>query len=170
MSIRHRLAVTVTCLTLLGGAAWSPSSAAKGCSQGSSGGNQVVGTLLGAALGGLLGSQIGGGTGNKIAIGAGALAGGLLGNHVGQALSCAEQEEHGATAQKALEYDRSGTTASWNNPDTGNAGTITPTRTYKRANGQYCREFTQTISVDGELQEAKGTACRQSDGTWHIMS
>ena len=130
----------------------------------------VAGTLIGAAVGGLLGSQIGGGTGNKIAIGAGVLAGGLLGNHIGQSLSCQEQQRHGATAQNALEYERTGTTASWNNPDSGNAGTITPTRTYQRSDGQYCREFTQTISVEGDLEEARGTACRQEDGTWRIIS
>jgi len=169
MSMKRRLA-TITCLSLLSGTAWSPAGLATGCNQGSSSGNQIVGTVLGAALGGLLGSKIGGGTGNKIAIGAGALAGGLLGNHIGQSLSCAEQERHSATAQKALEYDRTGTTASWNNPDTGNTGTITPTRTYQRTDGQYCRDFTQTISVDGQLQEATGKACRQADGTWKIMS
>ena len=40
----------------------------------------------------------------------------------------------------------------------------------KRADGAYCRDFTQTITVDGEFEEAHGTACRQSDGTWRIVN
>jgi hypothetical protein len=32
-----------------------------------------------------------------------------------------------------------------------------------------CREFQQTITVGGQTQEAYGTACRQSDGSWKIV-
>lgn len=150
----------------------TPAAASEDCTNhgGLGTGQQIVGTLIGAAVGGLLGSQIGGGTGNKIAIGAGVLAGGLLGNRLGHSLDCNEQQKHQATAQDALEYQRTGTTASWENPDSGHAGTVTPTRTYQRTDGRYCREFTQTITVNGEIEEAAGTACRQPDGTWQIVS
>ena len=73
-------------------------------------------------------------------------------------------------AQDALEYQRSGTAAAWTNPDNGNEGTVTPVRTYQRNDGSYCRDFTQTITVDGEFEEASGTACRQADGTWRMIS
>ena len=58
----------------------------------------------------------------------------------------------------------------WRNPDSGNSGSITPTRTYEIANGQYCREYRQTIVIGGEPQQAYGTACRQPDGTWQTQS
>jgi surface antigen len=36
-------------------------------------------------------------------------------------------------------------------------------------NGQYCREYRQTVKVGGKTQEGYGTACRQPDGTWKIV-
>ena len=132
-------------------------------------GEEVVGTLVGAALGGLVGSQIGGGTGNKVAIGAGVLAGGFLGNRIGKKLSCKDQEYHYNTTQNALEHQPTGQASTWANPDSGHSGQVTPTKTYVSENGKPCREFTQTVTVDGEEEQVKATACRQEDGTWQVV-
>lgn len=35
---------------------------------------------------------------------------------------------------------------------------------------QNCREFQQTISVGGQVQQAYGMACQQADGTWQLVS
>ncbi len=140
------------------------------CNSQQTGGGEVVGTLLGAAVGGLIGSQIGKGTGNKVAIGAGVLAGGLLGNKLGAQLDCRDQEYHASTAQNSFETQKTGTTSTWVNPDTGHSGSVTPTRTYQSDDGTPCREFTQTIEVNGQKQTGYGTACRQSDGSWKIVS
>jgi surface antigen len=32
--------------------------------------------------------------------------------------------------------------------------------------GRNCRSFTHTIYVDGRPETARGTACRNPDGTW----
>jgi surface antigen len=133
------------------------------------GGGELVGTLLGAALGGLVGSKFGGGTGNKVAIGAGVVAGGYLGNKVGKSMDCQDQQYHSNTIQNALETQKVGQTSTWANPDTGHSGEITPTRTYT-SEGQPCRDFTQTIHIDGEDEVIKGTACRQDDGSWKPIS
>lgn len=132
-------------------------------------GEEVAGTLVGAALGGLVGSQIGGGTGNKVAIGAGVLAGGFLGNRIGKKLSCRDQEYHYNTTQNALEYQPSGQASNWNNPDSGHSGRVTPTKTYVSESGEPCREFTQTVIVDGQEERVNATACRQEDGTWQVV-
>jgi surface antigen len=132
-------------------------------------GEEVVGTLVGAALGGLVGSQIGGGTGNKVAIGAGVLAGGFLGNRIGKKLSCKDQEYHYNTTQNALENQPTGQASTWRNPDSGHSGQVTPTKTYIAEDGQPCREFTQTVTVDGQNEQVKATACRQEDGTWRVV-
>ncbi len=139
------------------------------CVQEQTGGGEIVGTLLGAALGGLVGSQFGGGTGNKVAIGAGVLAGGFLGNKVGKSLDCQDQQYHYDTTQNALEKEKTGQTSTWTNPDTGHSGDVTPTRTYT-LEGQPCRDFTQTIYVDGANEYIEGTACRQEDGVWRPKS
>lgn len=132
-------------------------------------GGEVVGTLLGAALGGLIGSQIGGGTGNKVAIGAGVLAGGLIGNKIGRRMDCRDRDYHYDTTQSALEYKPTGSSAAWVNPDSGHSGAVTPINTYIAADGTPCREFTQTINVDGQNEQINATACRQPDGTWQII-
>lgn len=148
----------------------SATSANAECRRGSnSGGGEVAGTLLGAALGGLVGSQIGGGSGKKFAIAGGVLAGGFIGNSIGKKLDCADQDYHYDTTQSALEYKSSGGSAAWSNPDSGHSGSITPTRTFIAANGKPCREFTQSIYVDGRQESVTDTACRQSDGTWQIV-
>ena len=33
---------------------------------------------------------------------------------------------------------------------------------------RHCREFTQTIKIDGKMHESYGTACLRPDGTWQI--
>jgi surface antigen len=74
------------------------------------------------------------------------------------------------TTNRTLESAPTGQAASWRNPDSGNSGTVTPTRTYQRSGGEYCREYTQTVRVGGKTEEAYGTACRQPDGTWKTSS
>ena len=44
------------------------------------------------------------------------------------------------TRQAALETSPSGVPSRWHNPNTGNAGAITPTRTYRSPGGIYRRE------------------------------
>ncbi|MFQ5959595.1 MAG: RT0821/Lpp0805 family surface protein [Alphaproteobacteria bacterium] len=130
---------------------------------------QTVGTLVGAGLGGLAGSQIGSGTGQLAAVGAGVLLGGLLGSEVGKSLDKADRLYADRSAQQTLESTPTGQTSTWQNPDSGNSGTFTPTQTYQTAQGQYCREYQTTVTVGGQTEEAYGTACRQPDGSWQIV-
>ncbi len=134
------------------------------------GDKQTLGTLIGAGLGGLAGSQVGSGTGQLVAIGAGVLLGGLLGNEVGKSLDKADIAYAERNAQETLEYQPTGATTSWVNPDSGNSGSITPTATYQSTGGEYCREYQQTVTVGGEQQSAYGTACRQPDGSWKLVN
>ena len=127
----------------------------------------MVGGLGGAAAGGLIGAAAGGG---GAGIAAGVLLGGLLGGAVGNYLDQRDQKLAQQAAHNALETAPSGTTTTWKNPDNGHSGGVTPKRTYQTASGQYCREYTQTITVGGKKQTSYGTACRQPDGQWKIVS
>ena len=131
---------------------------------------QQIGTLLGGVAGAVAGAQFGSGKGQLAATATGALLGALVGSEVGKSLDRADRLAMQQTAQRTLEDDPTGTTGQWKNPDSGNSGTITPTRTFQKTDGQYCREYQQTITVGGQLEEAYGTACRQPDGTWQIVS
>ena len=130
---------------------------------------QTGGTLLGAGLGALLGSQVGSGKGQMAAIAVGTLAGAWAGSEIGASLDKADRAYAQRTAQDSLEYAQAGQARAWRNPDSGNSGTFTPTRTYTAATGENCREFETTIYVDGKQETGTGRACRRSDGTWHIV-
>jgi surface antigen len=134
-----------------------------------SGPKEGVGTLVGAGTGALLGAQVGSGTGRLVAVAIGTMAGALMGQGIGRSLDRADQLAMQQNAQYALEYTPTKSTTPWRNPDSGNSGSITPIETYQAAQGQYCREYVQTVYVGGEKQQAYGTACRQADGSWKII-
>ena len=68
----------------------------------------------------------------------------------------------------ALENNRVNETTSWDDPD-GKRYTVTPTKTYSD-NGTPCRNFRQTVEINGQTEILSGTACRQNDGTWQLES
>lgn len=136
----------------------------------SMGDREGLGAVFGSVAGGLLGAQVGSGDGKAAAAALGALGGWLFGRDVGRKLDDVDRLKVQHSTAKALESQPSGTSSGWNNPDSGNSGQTTPTRTFQRDDGSYCREFTQTINVGGQTEEAYGTACRQPDGTWKIVS
>ncbi len=163
----------LTALAVLLSLAASACSPQYGPSQGVGGSGinkQDIGTVLGGIGGGIAGNQIGKGSGRTVATIGGAVLGGLLGSSVGASLDRADLAYANNSTQGALEGTTTGTTSRWINPDSGNSGTITPTRTFQNGSGQYCREFSQTIVVGGQKQDAFGTACRQPDGSWKIVS
>ncbi len=74
------------------------------------------------------------------------------------------------TSQQALESNRTGQASGWKNPDSGHSGTVTPTETYQTASGNHCREYQQTVTIDGKTERVHGRACREPDGTWKIVN
>jgi surface antigen len=128
---------------------------------------EEAGTAIGAIAGAAIGSQFGGGTGERIAAGiAGAAIGGLIGNRIGAALDDEDRERAYAAQLDALERGRSGATVSWRNPDSGRYGNVVPGPPYQ-SSGTTCRPYTHTIYIDGRPQTARGSACRNPDGTWN---
>jgi surface antigen len=120
-----------------------------------------VGMVSGAVLGGVIGHQIGHGAGNAIATVGGAALGGYVGSRIGRNM---DREDQKKTAQ-ALENSPDQRTSSWRNPNTGQAYSVTPKRTYDGADGP-CRDFETTTEIEGRKETVHGTACRQADGSW----
>lgn len=130
---------------------------------------EAGGTLIGAGLGGLLGSQFGGGTGKLVTTALGVAAGGLIGNHIGQSLDRADQAYLYQASERA-QTAPVGETITWSNPQSGNYGSVTPTREgVQPSTGAYCREYQQDIVVGGKRQQGYGQACRQPDGSWKVI-
>lgn len=122
------------------------------------------GALLGGAAGAAAGSAVGGGSGRTAAIILGALIGSVVGANIGRHM---DEQDRIRTAE-TMEYNPTGRSSTWRNPDTQAAYTVTPTRTYE-TNAGPCREFTMDAEVGGRPEQVYGTACRQPDGSWKIV-
>jgi len=127
-----------------------------------------VGAATGAVGGAWIGSNVGKGKGNIAAIAIGTLLGAKLGQTVGKSLDKADMGYYNQASQNALERTRNGKTTTWVNPNNGHSGSITPVKTFQNPSGYHCREYSQTITINGKHEEAYGTACRNADGTWTI--
>ncbi len=138
-----------------------------GCAGGTIGGpKEETGTLVGAGAGALLGSQIGGDSRARVVGGVlGAGIGALLGNRIGAAMDDEDKKRAYAAQMQALESGRSGAPVAWRNPDSGRYGNIVPGPAYQQE-GMTCRPYTHTIYINGQPQVARGSACRNPDGTW----
>ncbi len=136
-----------------------------GCATGGGNQNATLGTLAGAVGGAALGSAFGQGSGKVAAIAAGALVGGFLGNQIGAALDADSQRYNYAASVNALD---SGAPQQWQNPQTGVYGTVNPGPA-NYVNNRMCRPYTNTVYIDGQPQVARGTACRNPDGSWQVV-
>jgi surface antigen len=94
-----------------------------------------------------------------------AMAGGLVAGDVGAGLSQAERLRAVETEYRALEYARVGDSMSWGEKPSGRWGEVTPASPY-RVGSQDCRQYTHTVHLDGQSRSARGTACRNPDGSW----
>lgn len=140
-----------------------------GCSTLEDNPKQAAGTVLGGIGGAVIGSQFGGGTGKIAATAAGTMLGAWLGNEVGASLDRADRQY----AEQAVERAHTapvGESIAWNNPESGNSGTVTAMRDGQSNTGRYCREYRTNVTIDGRHETAYGTACRQSDGTWEMVN
>jgi surface antigen len=66
---------------------------------------------------------------------------------------------------KALESGPPGAPMPWRNPASGRYGNIVPGPAYDRK-GVQCRGYSHSVTINGQLEIARGTACRSTDGVW----
>jgi surface antigen len=132
--------------------------------------NQGFGATFGALTGALVGSSLGSNTGTRVAGAiAGATVGGILGGAIGSSLDEQDRQRAYAAQMQAIQYGEPGAPVSWRSPDSGRYGTVVPGQAYQ-TNGTTCREYSHTIYIDGRPQTARGTACRNPDGSWTPVS
>ena len=77
-----------------------------------------------------------------------------------------DREARERVLSQALEKLASGETASWENPDSGRRGSITPVRTFKSRDGQWCREYAADEWLGGKRELRRAIACREGEGLW----
>ncbi len=74
-----------------------------------------------------------------------------------------------STIATVLENHLSGVPAAWHNPQTGSRGKVEPIRTFRNANGQWCREYilNAELVLDARDREVRrAVACREGEGQW----
>ena len=127
---------------------------------------QDVGAIAGAIGGAALGTQIGCGSGRTVAILGGTLIGGYIGGSIGKSMDDVDKLK----MNQSLETTRTHNTSTWQNPDSGNTYSVTPIRTYQNRMEQPCREYNTTANIGGKVEKIHGTACREADGSWRVIS
>lgn len=104
------------------------------------------------------------------------LVGGLGGHYLGDfglhsvevATSNSDVLLRQETLRRSLDKELSGTAVVWRNPDSSQAGSVTPIRTFRAKTGQYCREFEEHYSSHNGPRSEGGIACRGDDGIWQV--
>jgi surface antigen len=59
---------------------------------------------------------------------------------------------------------------SWENPQTGGRGTVTPIATARNEDGVTCHEFLASFEREGNSSWMQGDACRANKGKWEVRS
>ncbi len=91
----------------------------------------------------------------------------ILALQLAELLNSSQQQSHAWAAQQAAAAPL-GDSIQWQ--DSGAYGSVTPLRDGSDGGGRYCREFQHEIVVGNRRQQGYGTACRQPDGAWEIVS
>jgi surface antigen len=77
-----------------------------------------------------------------------------------------DQSEASSAQFNALTFGRPGAPRNWAG-DKGTSGSVV-VGPYVRVNNIDCRDFTHTVTIGGTPYAKKGTACRETDGTWSV--
>jgi surface antigen len=125
-----------------------------------------LGAVIGGVSGAVIGSQIGKGSGRTVAIIGGTILGAIVGGGIGDTMDNLDQNCVGQT----LEHAPDGQPIRWNSAAENTEYQVTPLNTYQSADGRYCRKYRTNATIAGSTQEVYGTSCRQSDGSWKLVS
>ena len=98
------------------------------------------------------------------------LEGGLIGRADPTRISRADRIAALQSEYRALEFTPPGDIVSWQARDGGLSGEVVPSQPY-RVGSQDCRQYTHTIvRGSGAPNIVRGTACRNPDGSWSLLS
>jgi surface antigen len=134
-----------------------------GCDVTSSGGPDGRGLLTGAFSGRT--ERVGDSARERAAATTTAALGGLIGPKLGSALDDNDRRLAYQAQTDALERGAPGAPIAWRNPDSGRHGNIVAGPEYE-LKGATCRGYSHTVTIGGQLETVRKTACRNADGRW----
>ena len=135
--------------------------------------NEAAGTVLGGATGAIIGSQFGKGEGRTAATAIGAIIGASVGREIGESMDDTSRRKADRATRHALDTAEIGTGITWENPANAGAparGSTVIKRHGVDRQGRTCREFQQTVTIGGRNTRSYGTACRDGNGDWKLVS
>lgn len=94
-----------------------------------------------------------------------AMAGGLIGGALGTGLNQSDRRRALEAEYRALEYTAAGQAVAWGDDGARRRGEVVAGSPY-RVGSQDCRQYSHTVYNGGQGQSARGTACRNADGSW----
>lgn len=97
--------------------------------------------------------------------GSAGITGGILGGAMGTTLDERDRQRAFAAEVQALEHGEAGIPVGWRGDGPRRYGTVIPGAPYQ-TRGAKCRDYSHSIYIDGQPQIARGTACRNPDGSW----
>ncbi len=129
--------------------------------------------LLPLVLSGCQTTGLGTGVSPKVTPGAasanlGITGGGLIGGKLGAALGRGDRTAGFEAEYKALEYSSGGELVTWAGKTGAVSGKVVAAQPY-RVGSQDCRQYSHELTLSGALTSARGTACRNGDGTWTLL-
>jgi surface antigen len=123
-----------------------------------------------AGVGGLAGKLTGDdGNGDVAAANIAAMNGGLVGGQIGAGIGERDRRIALEAEYRALEYTQSGQPITWKSSSSSLYGTVVASQPY-RVGSQDCRQYSHTVYVSGQSRNARGTACRNADGSWTLLT
>ncbi|WP_274629663.1 hypothetical protein [Arvimicrobium flavum] len=94
-----------------------------------------------------------------------AMNGGLIGGRIGNGLGERDRAAALEAEYRALEHTPSGQPVTWRGAQSNVYGEVIAAQPY-RVGSQDCRQYSHRVSFDGQPRTARGTACRNPDGSW----
>ncbi|ABD87391.1 RT0821/Lpp0805 family surface protein [Rhodopseudomonas palustris] len=98
-----------------------------------------------------------------------AALGGMIGSKIGTRLDDDDRRLAYKAQIEALDNGAPGAPVPWRNPASGRYGNIVPGPAYARQ-GATCRGYSHTVTIAGQIEIARGTACHGPDGPWTVAS
>ena len=94
--------------------------------------------------------------------------GGLIGGKLGETLDRADRTAGYEAEYKALEYSTGGELVAWTGKSGSVSGKVVAAQPY-RVGSQDCRQYSHELTVSATVTNARGSACRNNDGSWTLL-
>ena len=132
-------------------------------------GPDPAGVIIGGLIGGLVGNSITHGSGRFPGTLGGVVVGGAIGAALTNKMDCEDRSYAYKTYYDGFNSGRTQSDYEWRNDHSGHSGRFRVDNYYTDPDGFRCASYRQSVTVDGDVRDTRGHACRQPDGSWAII-